>query len=407
MTKTKYRFALTGMIFSLLVAFSANAFAQAKTYNEEITVVAPFDPIIPDAFKISHNPAINDSISSVPVMSYSIAPRVADVKPVIEQLPAVKLVAEPLTKLYRNYARAGVGNYTSLYGELFISSLRSKQYLASLHLKHQSAAGKFDGYGSPVNSRNEAELSGTKYYSQHTLTGKAFYYRDGLHLYGFKQSEFGDTIKKDDIRQRYFTAGGEANFSSNYKSDDKLNHAFALSYYHIAGLDGNKENNIRFSTTLDKQVDLFNIDTKQVVGLTGGYEFLNQQDSLGHFNTNLVLINPFIKAQINEYSLMAGFKMNISADSVTKAHLYPVAEARLELLPGALKVFAGIGGGMERTSLRGISGQNAYISSVMPWNYVFDKFRVYGGVQSNINRSLNFNAMVSNSTYENYPFFCY
>jgi hypothetical protein len=112
-----------------------------------------------------------------------------------------------------------------------------------------------------------------------------------------------------------------------------------------------------------------------------------------------------MKAQVNEYSFMAGFKLNIASDSVTKGHVYPVAEARLQLIPDALKLFAGIGGGMERTSLQSFTEQNLYISSVVPWNYVYDKFRIYGGFESNISKSFNFNGSVSSSAYENYPLF--
>ncbi len=403
---SRYKITLTTLFCFFAMATSTVAFAQAKTYNEEITVVAPFDPIIPDAFKISQNPAVDDTLTTIPVMNYNIMPRVADVKPVIETLPAVKLVAEPLSKLYRNYIRAGAGNYSALYGELFMSSLRSKQYLASVRLKHQSASGIIKDYGPPDNSRNEAEVTGTKYFGQHTLTGNAYYYRDGLHLYGFKPSDFPDTlIRKDDVKQHYYTAGASATFGSNYKAADKLNHAFSLSYYHMAGMNESRENNAQFTTTLDKRYDLLKLGKDQVLGVTAGYNFLNQHDLKGHINSGILLVNPFIKAQVNEYSFMAGFKVNIASDSVTKGHLYPVAEARLELIPDALKLYAGISGGMERTSLQSISEQNLYISPVLPWNYVYDKFKIYGGFQSNISRSFNFNGSISSSSYENYPLF--
>jgi hypothetical protein len=406
MTKSKYKITVVALVCLLAMVYSTSALAQAKTYNEEITVVAPFDPIIPDAFKISQNPAIDDTLTTIPAMNYNIMPRIADVKPLIDPLPAVKLVAEPLSKLYRNYIRAGAGNYSALYGELFMSSLRSKTYLTSLHLKHQSAAGKIEDYGPPANSRDEAELTGTKYFDQHTLTGSAFYLRDGLHLYGYKLSDYPDTIiEKDDIKQRYYTAGAKATFGSNYKSKDELNHTFGLSYYHMAGLYESKENNVQFTTTLDKRFDLFKIDNDQVLGVTAGYNFLNQQDSLGHINSSIFLVNPFLKAQVNEYSIMFGFKLNIAADTVTQARVYPVAEVKLDLIPDALKIYAGFSGGMERTSLQSITEQNLYISSVVPWKYVYNKFKIYGGFQSNISRSFNFNGSITSNSYENYPLF--
>lgn len=404
---SKYKISIVALFYFIAIAVSTTAFAQAKTkaYNEEITVVAPFNPIIPDAFKISSNPAIDDSITSVPVMNYNITPRMADVKPVIEPLPAVKLVAEPISKLYRNYIRAGLGNYSALYGELFMSSLRSKQYLTSVHLKHQSAAGLIKDYGPPANSRNEADVTATKYFDEYTLTGKAYYYRDGLHLYGFKPAEFDTTIKKDDVKQHYYRAGASVTLGSNYKDKDKLNNSFGLSFYHMAGLHEVSENNVQFTTTFDKRYDLLKLGTEQVVGVTGGYNHLNQMDSLGKTNSGILLINPFIKAEVNEYSFMAGIKLNIATGLVTKVRFYPVAEARLELIPDALKIYAGFTGSIERTSLQSITEQNLYISSVVPWNYEYEKFKIYGGFLSNISKSFNFNGSISSGSYENYPFF--
>ena len=404
---SKYKIPVVSLFFFITTAVSTTAFSQVKpkTYNEEITVVAPFDPIIPDAFKISSNPAIDDTITSMPVMNYTISPRMIDVKPVIEPLPAVKLVAEPISKLYRNYIRAGAGNYSALYGELFMSSLRSKQYLTSVHLKHQSAAGLIKDYGPPANSRNEVDVTASKYFDQYTLTGKAYYYRDGLHLYGYKPALFDTIIKKDDVKQRYYTAGASVALGSNFKDPDKLNHSFGLSIYHMVGMYEAKENNVQFTTTFDKRYDLLKLGTEQVLGVTAGYNHLSQIDSLGKTNSGILLINPFIKAEVNEYSFMAGIKLNIATGPVTKVRFYPVAEARLELIPNALKIYAGFTGSMERTSLQNITEQNLYISSVQPWNYEYEKFKIYGGFLSNISKSFNFNGSISNGTYDNYPLF--
>jgi hypothetical protein len=406
MTESTYKITKVTLFCLAALALSLNANAQVKTYNEEITVVAPFDPIIPDAFKISQNPAVDDTTTTIPVMNYNIMPRIATVTPNIDPLPAVKLVAEPLSKLYRNYIRAGAGNYYALYGELYMSSLRSKEYVTSLRLKHQSAAGNIEDYGPPANSRNEAEFTASKYFAEHTLSGSAYYYRDGLHLYGYKPADFPDTvIEKDDVKQRYQTIGTKVSFGSNYKATDQLNHKFGLSYYNMSGLYDVQENNVQLTAEIDQKYDLLKLDKDQVLGINAGYSFLNQKDSLGHINSGIILINPFIKAEVNEYSFMAGFKLNIASDSVTKAFFYPVAEARIELIPDALKLYAGFSGGMERTSLQSITEQNLYISSVIPWNYVSDKFKIYGGFQSNISRSFNFNGIISSSSYKNFPLF--
>ena len=346
---------LSGLI--TMVLFSSKAFGQAKPYNEEITVIAAFDPIIPDAFKINQNPVITDTTTTIPAMTYSVLPLDAGVKLDIDPLPAVKLVAEPLSKIYRNYLKAGIGNYSSLYGELYASSLRSKTSLFGVHFKHLSYTGKIKGYGPPANSSQLAEVFGQHYFENHTLSGKLFFNREGLHLYGYDASQYPD-FNPDQIKQHYLTSGAEVSFGSRYKSNDKLDHNFGLSFYHLSDNYQVKENNVKFSANLAKQADLFKWDTKQTLGLNTSLNFLNQRDSVHTFNSTVLFINPTISAKMNEYSFKAGLGFYVAMDTITKAHLYPMLEATIDLIPGALQLYAGIDGGMERNSVRTLSQEN-------------------------------------------------
>lgn len=407
MNPTSYMRSRLIVIVLLTIALcSGRLQAQQKPYNEEITVIAAFDPIIPDAFKISQNPVLNDTTTAIPKLSYSVMPRDAHVQLEIEQLPAVKLVAEPLTKLYRNYLKAGVGNYTTLYGELFASSLRSKEYLFGIHIKHLSSEGNIKEYGPAANSTQVAELFGQKYFDNHTLSGKAFLNRDGLHYYGYRPNDFNDTIiGKDDLKQRYLTLGAEMNFSSRYKSNDKLNHVFGISYYHLADKFEVRENNIKIRADLDKQYDLFKWDTKQKIGLNSSLNIFNQKDSINKITASILNITPTLSGSMNEYSFKVGLGFNFGIDTVTKAHLYPMIEGKIDLVKGALQLYAGIDGGMERNSIRSLSISNPYISSGIPLDYTYNKFRAYGGFNGNISRTFNINGSISSTTFENYPFF--
>lgn len=406
MTSTLKKFLLAALYIFLLVFYSKETNAQNKPYNEEITVIATFNPIIPDAFKIGSNPVINDTSTSVPVMTYVVRPRDAGIQLEIEALPAVKLVAEPLPKIYRNYLKAGLGNYSTLYGELFASSLRSKTHLLGFHARHISANGTINDYAPTTNSSQLAELYGEKYFDNHTLAGNLFFNREGLHLYGFHPGDFPDTtIDKEDIKQRYLIGGGEVTFGSRYKSDDKLNHAFGFSYTHLNDKYKARENDYLITAGIDKKYDLFHWDTDQTLGLATSLKLMNHKDSTGKSNTGILKINPMLKAEYNEYSFKAGIGFYVGMDSVTKAHIYPQLEARLDLIPGALQLYAGIDGGMERTTIQSLISQNPYISSELPMGFTYNKFKAFGGFNSNISRSFNFNASIQSSTVENYAFF--
>lgn len=381
--------------------------AQQPKYTEEITVIATYKPEIPDAFKINQNPVNNDTSTTIPVMTYNIQPRPATIQLAIEPLPSPKLVAEPINKLYRNYLRGGFGNYATCYGELNASSLRSKKGMFGVRIKHLSSAGTIKDFGPPANSHQLADLTGERYFSDHVLGAEAYFNRDAIHFYGVPDSTLEKfDIEKDSIKQRYISAGGNLTFRSAYKGNNKLNHAVSLGYSYLEDNFDASENNIHFNAAADKAADLFNLKEKQTLGLTADVQFYNQRNRFFETtNSVVVMLQPFIGVKYNEYSFKAGFSFYVQGDTVTKGHLYPYLEARLEAIPNALQIYAGIDGSMHRHTLKETACQNPFIKDSLEFRYVNEKFRAYGGFSSNISKSFNLNGSISASSVENNPFF--
>jgi hypothetical protein len=392
-------------IFLLLVPVFAEA--QQPKYTEEITVVATYKPEIPDAFKINQNPVNTDTSTTVPVMNYNIRPTPAAIRLQIEPLPSTKLVAEPISKLYRNYLKGGFGNYSTLYGELYAASLRSKKGMFGVRAKHLSSAGTIKGFGPPANSHQLAEIDGERYLKNHVLDAKAYINRDVVHYYGVADTTLDRlNIKKDDLKQRYALAGGDVSLTSSYSTNNKLNHAFSLGYYYMDDLYQSTEHNVHFNGSANKAYDLFNLKEKQTLGLVTDLQFYNQVSGVSaKQNSVVVLLKPFMAMKYNEYSFKAGFNIYFQGDTVTKGHVYPFLEARLEAIPNALQIYAGLDGSMKRNTLKDIVTENPFVKDGSYYQYVNEKFRVYGGFSSNISKSFNFNGSISSSTIENNPFF--
>jgi hypothetical protein len=389
-------------VFQLL---PAGANAQTKSYNEEITVVATYEPTIPDAYKISLSPKTGDSDFQIPKLSYSIKSKPFETHMEVEPLSPVKMVSEPLTKLYRNYLRLGMGTYLTPYAELFANTMRSKDHALGVHIKHISSSGDLHDYAYSGSSTNLAEVTGSKITGAHTLSGKIFFERDVVHHYGFRTADFDTSPGKDDLRQRYLIAGMEAGYKSNYTGKDELNHAFGLSYYHLADLFEVRENNLHFIASADKQFKIFDLTDQQQAGLALSINHYSQGDSLGKLGCNIIGIKPFISTNYEEYSFYAGLNISVADDSVTRLHLYPLVEAKLRIIPNALEIYAGISGNISRQNYRDLSAENPFIISNLKLGFTQEKFKFYGGVTSNIGRNLDLSAAVSFSTFDNMPFF--
>jgi len=394
-------------VVAIMAMIPVLASAQQPKYTEEITVIATFKPEIPDAFKINQNPINNDTSTTMPVMTYNIQAKPAGIQLAIEPLPSPKLVAEPINKLYRNYLRGGFGNYATFYGELNASSLRSKKGMFGVRIKHLSSAGTIKGFGPPANSHQVVDLTGERYFSNHVLGAEAYLNRDKVHFYGVSDSTLDAfNMDKDSLRQCYINAGGNITFRSAYKGNNKLNHAFSLGYYYMKDDFEACENNIHFNAAAGKAFDLFSIKEKQTLGLTADVQFYNQKNRFFETtNSVVVMLQPFIGVKYNEYSFKAGFSFYVQGDTVTKGHLYPYLEARLEAIPNALQIYAGIDGSMQRQTLRETACENPFIKDSLEFRYVYEKFRAYGGFSSNISKSFNLNGSISACSVENSPFF--
>lgn len=395
------------IVCAVLLVSPARTYAQTKSYNEEITVVAPYEPSIPDAFKISLSPKTGDSDFQIPKLSYSIKSKPFDTRMEVEPLSPVKMVSEPLAKLYRNYLRVGLGIYMTPYAELFANTMRSKDHAVGVHFKHLSSSGDLKDYAFSGNSTNLAEVTASKITETHTLSGKIFFERNVVHHYGFQTDslDFDTVPNKHDLRQRYMIAGMEASYKSNYTEKDKINHAFGISYYHLADLFEARESNIRFDASADKQFKLFDLTDIQQAGLALSVNHYTQRDSLGKLGSNIIGIKPFISTNYQEYSFYAALNISVADDSITKLHVYPLIEAKLRIIPNALEVYAGISGNISRQNYRDLSSENPFIISDLRLRFTQEKFKFYGGVTSNIGRNLDLSAAASISTIDNMPFF--
>lgn len=412
MNKSKiYRLsALTIITASIIINGGRQLIAQ--TINEEVTVTAAYEPSIPDANKINIEPPESETAVPLPSMTYSNKPEqmLVSLKP--ESISAVKLVGEPLRKLYRNYVRAGVGTYTTPFFDLYAGSIRSKNLALGLHLKHLSSSGEIENYPIANNSLNMIEGYGMKFLDQHTLSGELGFRRNVVHHYGFLENEFNETstlfsynYSDKDLKQRFARINARVGITSNYDDETRLNHFAYIGFKNINDLFDTRETNVTFNAGADKQFELLSFTDNQTLGLNADVSYTNYKDSIITQNSTLVTLKPFISTNFNEYSLKAGLNVNFKMDSVSKAYLFPFAEGQLRIIEDAFVVHAGITGDVKRQNFDMLSDINPFVQSLLPLDYTREKFTFYAGARTRISSFVDLSATVKSSSVENAYFF--
>src|SRR5437016_3528703 len=103
--------------------FLSTAVAQEKDLGDkEYIIVKDYKPVLAESFKISDSPGADTTSSSPAVLNYNITPKKIETNYEAGVIKAVKLKDEPISKLYRNLLKLGIGNYSTYYGELFMNS---------------------------------------------------------------------------------------------------------------------------------------------------------------------------------------------------------------------------------------------------------------------------------------------
>lgn len=385
--------------------------ALAQNISEQVTVTAAFEPSIPDANKINIEPPDSEANIDLPKMTYSneAEQMMVSLKP--ESIAPVKLVGEPLSKLYRNYVKAGFGSYTSPLLDIYAGSLRSEDHALGLHLKHFSSSGEIDGYPKTGNSLNLAEVYGEKFLINHTLSADLGFRRNVVHHYGFITEQFSDTslfpyiYDDEDLKQRFARFTGGVGFKSNYTEKDRFNHFAGIRFKHISDLYETSETGVSFSGGTDKRFELLDFTEYQQLGLTANVNYIRYKDSSLTQNNTLISLKPFISTEFNEYYIKAGLNINFKFDTVSKAYLFPFVEGRLKIIEDALVVHAGITGDIKRMGFDELSDINPFLQSRLPLMYTREKFTFYAGLRARAGEYIDFTVHVKSSAVDNAWFF--
>jgi hypothetical protein len=398
------------LLFSLLYTFSIQA--QVKDYNENVTVIAPFQPTISDANKLNSQPVFTDTTIIIPKLEYLTLTRKYKTSFAAEPIKAARVGEATLTKLYKFLLKAGFGNYTMPYGEFFVNNTYSRSYSVGAYLKHLSASGKLKGWAYPGNSENIVKFYGKKIFKKHIMGGSMAYNRNVYHYYGFKPDDFiNDTLfiiptDRNTYKQRFNLISANINFNTMNPPDaTKLNYGFILNYYYLNDYFKTAENNIDFTADVNKDLHLFKFTGSQILGITAQVNYFFGQDTALTYNAGIVKLYPYIKTTFKGFAFNLGLDISTEVDSLTKLHFYPVADVQFNVVKNILIVFAGIKGNLEQNSFHSLATENPFVESKTQLYASSKVYDIYGGIKSNISRTLNFSASASYSNIKNMPLF--
>ena len=368
---------------------------NGNSLSEEIVVTTAYKPVLADAVKIRLNPDLSDKTPFKAPLTYITLDKRLERNTDIKQLEAMKMPKEEDSIPSNNYARIGIGNFKTTYGEAYIDNGQDQALQIGAFAKHLSQSGS-------INKQNQISDEITGFVKgitdDNTFSARINYHRLGTDFYGFDVNNPPGVFNP--AAQHFNTIGAEGEITKNYKGE-------ANEFTYAAKLDGYIWNNAFQAHESSVVLTGFINQTIQqfYAGLGGSLDLSTQKDSLYSYNNSILRLNPYLKFQGDSYKIDAGLNIAKEFGFSQRIFVFPAAKLEYQVIPKYLRIFVEVKGDVNKTSLRDLADENPFIGQNINITNSVDKLDLSAGLKGTIAPGLGFKADVFSNSVKNLPLF--
>lgn len=413
-------------VLLLITLFFCAITATGQELNKDVKVVREYNPIISDAFKINQLPVSEvDEASFNPNFSYTILSKALSSGLAVEPITAASLTPERKTVLDKSYVKGGLGNYVTVFGELYYNVLRSEDYAVGLSLGHLTSGGNVKledntKVDSPFHD-TWASLYFRRFWKDYTLSIDADFSHNIYNYYGFKniQGELdyidpysGTLTPGADLmaEERQRLSSFDLSIGLNNKVLDNSSVPFDANFTFgtFGNVTGVKENSFGLNGKMRAPVNNMFLD------VVAGFE---------HYVTlvpdSASPMYPFLdrKMTVINLSPAVGFQweganLKIGMDVFSQVggqdgdfNIAPHIEADLVIAEGVVTAFGGLKGDYIVNNYEKIQRENRYVSADQYVKNSFHGIHLFAGLRGNFSSQTSFTARLDYSNFDNEHFF--
>ncbi|MDA0728791.1 MAG: hypothetical protein O3C18_03780 [Bacteroidetes bacterium] len=336
--------------------------AQRDTLEMDVTFVGNRTMEVRDAVKLNSWPSARPLSVEKPVLNYELLVKRLNVEPVMTPVEATRLrVDDALPRLYRGYARAGLGSRGTTYLDASFTDLRSRDGSWGTSLHHMATSspsrlrtGRVQDHG--------AQLWGSRFLGSEKVDAQIGWTHERVLMYGL-DSVFSDTAftasKAPSVSWQ--SLQGQVHFKSHDKDSTALNHNLNLMVGMLSNTMDARESTFRAGLGLQKSLgqDMLRADVHVQLD---NYSL----DTLTQTTQAIVRFTPSIHTRRGPLSASAGLRLAIDADAPSRTDvgqsffIYPQAEVSLNLLRNLFVPYAQLGGDLQANSFHSLRAVNPF-----------------------------------------------
>ena len=387
----------------LLLLISQVSFAQDKKQigTETVNVVKPYTPKISDASKVKEVAELDDEGNTKKeTIKYTIFSF-----PVASTFTPSKGKAEGVEKekqahLFKNYATAGLGNYGTFIGELFVNhDLNDTDYVGGMFRHHSSQGGIKDVELNDKFYDTSLDLiygSNRKNVSWNLDLGlqNQIYNWYGLPT-GFGSSlspqDRRNLVNSIDPRQSY----NRISLGGNIAFNESILNKMSLKFSHFTDLYNSTENRFYVKPTVEFDVMDSAVKTDIIVDYVGGTfekNYINNTQPLEYGFTNLGISPSFVMLK-EDWTLNIGAAIfySIENQNSNKFYVYPKFNASYKVVDDLMIFYAGAQGDLKQNSYQDFVDLNPYLSPTLFIKPTDQQYDIFAGLKGKLTNNLSYN----------------
>jgi hypothetical protein len=364
--------------------------------SEEIIVTTAYKPVLADAVKIRRNPDLEDKTPFKAPLTYITLDKRLERNTDIRQLEPMKMPKEEDSIPSNNYAKIGVGNLKTTYGEVYVDNGSDEALQVGAYAKHIAQSGA--SINKQNESRDEIGVFGKGITDDNTFSGRINYNRRGTDFYGFDPANPPSSFNPQ--KQHFNTISAEGEITKNYKDvENDFTYAVKVDGYIWDNAYQAKESNVVISGFLNETIKQF------YAGLGASIDLSTPKDSLYSYNNTIVRLNPYLKFQGDNYKIDVGLNLARESGLQSNAYIFPAAKLELQVIPKYVRLFAEVKGDVDRSSLRDFSETNPFIEQDIAIKNSVDKLDIALGLKGTLAPGVGFKATIFRNSIKDMPLF--
>ncbi|MCF8426195.1 MAG: hypothetical protein K9H61_04630 [Bacteroidia bacterium] len=367
--------------------------------DNKITVIKDFIPVLSEAIKIPVNPNPEKPEIIPPVFNYDIPSKQFLVQPTIYTIKPLSVGTMLLPKLKGNYMKLGFGNNQMPLAEVYLNTVRNKQYQAGMFLKHLSG----NGDANYNNFANSTAYGYVKKFTQKGVFGAdAYFHRNMVNYYGSPNDVLD--LKNNEPKVVYHLYDIKTNYQNYTKDSNGLIYKLDLNYYNFNNSGSFNENDVAIKAKISKSYA--SIPFELLTGLRINNNSIKDLNSnWNNYQRIYFDLNPQIFMNGNDYYLRGGFNSTIASDTAGSGfHFFPKAEGGYSIIARKMVVYAGLTGKLEPNTYRSILTENPFVNQMLLKNTV-NKIEIYGGLKGELTPQTSYQISTSSVSVENMTFY--